>query len=130
MNGDSQPVELAVVGRDQFREACLQRGLPTDVVETVVARPGPYEHHTVLLHPHRAVNWVLHAIPPIGEPLGAWEEWYFEGDQLRHAILTRQESEMATDTWFGEPDDLDHPDQVIGIRWYVTISHNRQPHQE
>ena len=71
-------------------------------------------------------NGVLH-LHPIEKPTSAntWEEWFIHTDGLHHHVLNNYEFTGYTDSWLGE--DLDHPEQVCNIQWFLINDSDMRP---
>lgn len=71
---------------------------------------------------------VIHAAPPLSKvDTCPWEEWYVFNGQIYHAILYTNKNERNDGEVIIKSDDKEHPESVIGKKWYFFFDNNLTP---
>lgn len=94
-----------------------------------VAESNPYPQYRWEILPNtRIQTGVLHLVPSFTGDLPAlWEEWFIDKEKIHHHVLRNHPHDLATDTWFGEGADIDHPKEVLGITWHHSNDADLRP---
>ena len=89
----------------------------------------PYANSIWKKVPHSLVpQGVLHCYPKVvtSEKV-IWEEWFLMDNEIHHHILSNQSFDSAQGIWTPEPDDADHPIEVLGRSWHYENSKDLRP---
>ncbi len=122
-------------------EAWIKLGLPEFCQKLGISYSenflDPIKNSTALVSPFSGLSFtwmnnsviadgVLH-LHPIQKPTTpvVWEEWFIHADGLHHHVLRNQNFAGSTDSWMG--DDLDHPEQVNNVQWYLLNDADMRP---
>ena len=89
----------------------------------------PYSNSIWKIVPHSLVpQGVLHCYPKlVASEKVIWEEWFLVDNEIHHHILSNQPFDSAQGIWTPEPDDADHPIEVLGRSWHYENSNNLKP---
>lgn len=72
------------------------------------------------------LEYVVNAIPEDFEKC-AWEEWYASEGKLIHHVLCQSKWPECTDEAEIPADDKDHPEAIIGKKWFYFEDENLKP---
>ena len=89
----------------------------------------PYANSIWKIVPHSLVpQGVLHCYPKVvtSEKV-IWEEWFLMDNEIHHHILSNKTFDSAQGIWTPEPDDADHPIEVLGRSWHYKNSKDLRP---
>ena len=89
----------------------------------------PYANSIWKIVPHSLVpQGVLHCYPKVvtSEKV-VWEEWFLMDNEIHHHILSNKTFDSAQGIWTPEPDDADHPIEVLGRSWHYENSKDLRP---
>ena len=89
----------------------------------------PYANSIWLIFPHSRVSQgVLHCYPKnVTSEKVIWEEWFLLDNEIHHHILSNQPFDTAQGIWTPEPNDVDHPSEVLGRSWHYENSKDLRP---
>ena len=89
----------------------------------------PYANSIWKIVPHSLVSQgVLHCYPKVvSSEKVIWEEWFLMDNEIHHHILSNQPFDSAQGIWTPEPDDADHPIEVLGRSWHYENSKDLRP---
>ena len=89
----------------------------------------PYADSIWQIIPHSLIpQGVLHCYPKrVTFEKVIWEEWFLLNNEIHHHILSNQKFDSAQGIWTPEPDDSDHPIEVLGRSWHFENSEDLQP---
>lgn len=89
----------------------------------------PYESSVWQIFPHSHVpQGVLHCYPrKIMSEKVIWEEWFLLDKEIHHHILSNQHFDSAQGIWTPEPNDIDHPIEVLSRSWHYENSKDLRP---
>ena len=89
----------------------------------------PYANSIWLIFPHSRVSQgVLHCYPKnVTSEKVIWEEWFLLDSEIHHHILSNQPFDSAQGIWTPEPNDVDHPSEVLGRSWHYENSKDLRP---
>jgi hypothetical protein len=89
----------------------------------------PYSNSIWKIVPHSLVpQGVLHCYPKlVASEKVIWEEWFLMDNEIHHHILSNQPFDSAQGIWTPEPDDADHPIEVLGRSWHYENSKDLRP---
>jgi hypothetical protein len=68
----------------------------------------------------------LHPINAKNDEL-IWEEWFLYEGVLRHHVLSQKPLGMRDGTWSGDATDVDHPKEVLEIKWHYFNDKDLRP---
>jgi len=89
----------------------------------------PYVNHKWLWLGNTAVKeGVLHLYPLDTKNSDLiWEEWFLYEDTLRHHVLSQKPLAFGDGTWSGDARDIDHPKEVLEIKWHYYNDKDLRP---
>ena len=89
----------------------------------------PYANSIWQILPHSLISQgVLHCYPKkVSSEKVIWEEWFLLDNEIHHHILSNQKFDSAQGIWTPEPDDSDHPIEVLGRSWHFENSKDLKP---
>lgn len=89
----------------------------------------PYANSIWQIIPHSLISQgVLHCYPKkVSSEKVIWEEWFLLDNEIHHHILSNQKFDSAQGIWTPEPDDSDHPIEVLGRSWHFENSKDLKP---
>lgn len=89
----------------------------------------PYANSIWQIIPHSLIpQGVLHCYPKeVTTENVIWEEWFLMDNEIHHHILSNQTFDSAQGIWTPEPNDTDHPIQVLGRSWHYENSKGLKP---
>jgi hypothetical protein len=89
----------------------------------------PYANSIWQIIPHSLISkGVLHCFPKnVTSKKVIWEEWFLLDNEIHHHILSNQPFESAQGIWTPEPNDIDHPIEVLGRSWHYKNSKDLRP---
>ena len=89
----------------------------------------PYANSIWQIFPHSLISQgVLHCYPKeVTTEKVIWEEWFLMDNEIHHHILSNQTFDSAQGIWTPEPNDTDHPIQVLGRSWHYENSKCLKP---
>ena len=89
----------------------------------------PYANSIWQIIPHSLISQgVLHCYPKkVSSEKVIWEEWFFLDNEIHHHILSNLKFDSAQGIWTPEPDDSDHPIEVLGRSWHFENSKDLKP---
>ena len=105
--------------KSNFLEPISNSSLATD----------PYSNSIWQIIPHSKVpQGVLHCYPKVvtSEKV-IWEEWFLMDNEIHHHILSNHPFDSAQGIWTPEPNDTDHPIEVLGRSWNYKNSKELKP---
>jgi len=90
---------------------------------------NPYLKSLWKIVPHSLVpDGVLHCYPSeIMSSRVIWEEWFLLDGAIHHHILSNLPFDSQDGTWTPEPDDKDHPAEVLGLTWHYENLSDLRP---
>ena len=137
MSSQDQPWIQATIRRwEEIKaEAFLQKigiGFQSDFLEPISNSKldsDPYENSIWEIIPHSLIPaGVLHCYPKkVESEKVIWEEWFLLDNEIHHHILSNQLFESAQGIWTPEPNDIDHPIEVLGRSWHYENSKDLRP---
>ena len=89
----------------------------------------PYANSIWQIIPHSLIpKGVLHCFPKVvtAEKV-IWEEWFLMDGEIHHHILSNHSFNSAQGIWTPEPNDADHPIEVLGLSWHYKNSKDLKP---
>ena len=89
----------------------------------------PYTNSIWQIIPHSLIpQGVLHCFPKVvtAEKV-IWEEWFLIDGEIHHHILSNHSFNSAQGIWMPEPNDTDHPIEVLGLSWHYENSKDLRP---
>lgn len=89
----------------------------------------PYANSIWQIFPHSLISkGVLHCFPKnVTSKKVIWEEWFLLENEIHHHILSNQSFESVQGIWTPEPNDIDHPIEVLGRSWHYKNSKDLRP---
>ena len=89
----------------------------------------PYANSIWQIIPHSLISQgVLHCYPKkVSSKKVIWEEWFLLDNEIHHHILSNLKFDSAQGIWTPEPDDSDHPIEVLGRSWHFENSKDLKP---
>jgi len=89
----------------------------------------PYKNSIWQIIPHSKVpQGVLHCFPKVvNSEKVIWEEWFLMDNEIHHHILSNHLFDSAQGIWTPEPNDTDHPIEVLGRSWNYENSKDLKP---
>ena len=89
----------------------------------------PYANSIWQIIPHSLISQgVLHCYPKkVSSEKVIWEEWFLLDNEIHHHILSNLKFDSAQGIWTPEPDDSDHPIEVLGRSWHFENSKDLKP---
>jgi len=89
----------------------------------------PYADSIWRIIPHSLISQgVLHCYPKeVTTEKVIWEEWFLMDNEIHHHILSNQPFESSQGIWTPEPNDADHPIEVLGRNWHYQNSLDLRP---
>ncbi|CAN2243588.1 hypothetical protein MCEMKE157_01242 [actinobacterium SCGC AAA044-D11] len=101
----------------------------SDSISNSKLSTDPYSNSIWKIVPHSLVpQGVLHCYPKlVASEKVIWEEWFLMDNEIHHHILSNQPFDSAQGIWTPEPDDADHPIEVLGRSWHYENSKNLKP---
>ena len=89
----------------------------------------PYANSIWQIIPHSLISQgVLHCYPKkVSSEKVIWEEWFLLDNEIHHHILSNLKFDSAQGIWTPEPDDADHPTEVLGRSWHFENSKDLKP---
>jgi hypothetical protein len=89
----------------------------------------PYANSIWQIVPHSLIpQGVLHCYPKeVTSEKIIWEEWFLMDNEIHHHILSNKLFDSAQGIWTPEPNDTDHPIQVLGRSWHYENSKDLKP---
>jgi len=89
----------------------------------------PYANHKWLWLANTAVKeGVLHLYPlDTKNSELIWEEWFLYEGALRHHVLSQKPLTLRDGTWSGDARDIDHPKEVLEIKWHYYNDKDLRP---
>ena len=100
-----------------------------DPISNSKLRADPYSNSIWRIVPHSLVpQGVLHCYPKlVTSEKVVWEEWFLMDNEIHHHILSNKPFDSAQGIWTPEPDDADHPIEVLGRSWHYENSKDLRP---
>jgi hypothetical protein len=101
----------------------------SDSISNSKLSTDPYSNSIWKIVPHSLVpQGVLHCYPKlVASEKVIWEEWFLMDNEIHHHILSNQPFDSAQGIWTPEPDDADHPIEVLGRSWHYENSKDLRP---
>ena len=89
----------------------------------------PYANSIWQIIPHSLISQgVLHCYPKkVSSEKVIWEEWFLLDNEIHHHIISNLKFDSAQGIWTPEPDDSDHPIEVLGRSWHFENSKDLKP---
>ena len=89
----------------------------------------PYANSIWQIIPHSLISQgVLHCYPKkVSSEKVIWEEWFLLDNEIHHHILSNLKFDSAQGICTPEPDDSDHPIEVLGRSWHFENSKDLKP---
>lgn len=89
----------------------------------------PYRNSKWEIIPHSTIPFgVLHCYPrEIESSKVVWEEWFLLNSEIHHHILSNHPFDDEQGVWMADPDDSDHPVEVLGQSWHYQNSKDLRP---
>ena len=89
----------------------------------------PYAGSIWQIIPHSLIpQGVLHCYPKVvASEKVIWEEWFVMDNEIHHHILSNEPFASAQGIWTPEPNDVDHPIEVLGRSWHYENSKDLKP---
>jgi len=100
-----------------------------ETISNTTKNMDPYADSVWQIIPHSLVTrGVLHCYPKVvtSEKV-IWEEWFLMDNEIHHHILSNQPFDSAQGIWTPEPNDTDHPIEVLGRSWHYENSKDLRP---
>jgi hypothetical protein len=119
LNADVFLTNMGIDFDSNFLEPILNTNQSTD----------PYANSIWQIIPHSLVSQgVLHCYPKnVTSEKVIWEEWFLLDNEIHHHILSNQPFDSAQGIWTPEPNDVDHPIEVLGRSWHYENSKDLRP---
>ena len=119
------------IGAESFLES-IGINFKSNFLETISNSKlvsDPYANSKWEIIPHSLVSQgVLHCYPrKVTSEKVIWEEWFLLDNEIHHHILSNQPFESAQGIWTPEPNDSDHPIEVLGRSWHYENSKDLKP---
>jgi hypothetical protein len=119
LNVESFLVNIGIDFKSNFLEPISSCNLDSD----------PYLNSIWQIIPHSLIpQGVLHCYPKeTTSQKVIWEEWFKMDNEIHHHILSNQPLASAQGIWTPEPNDTDHPIEVLGRSWHYENSKDLKP---
>jgi hypothetical protein len=119
LNVESFLVNIGIDFKSNFLEPISSSNLDSD----------PYSNSIWQIIPHSLIpQGVLHCYPKeTTSQKVIWEEWFVMDNEIHHHILSNQPFASAQGIWTPEPNDTDHPIEVLGRSWHYENSKDLKP---
>ena len=119
LNIESFLVNIGIDFKSNFLEPISSCNLDSD----------PYLNSIWQIIPHSLIpQGVLHCYPKeITSQKVIWEEWFLMDNEIHHHILSNHPFDSAQGIWTPEPNDTDHPIEVLGRSWNYENSKDLKP---
>jgi len=100
-----------------------------ETISKTTKNMDPYADSVWQIIPHSLVaQGVLHCYPKeVASKKVIWEEWFLMDNEIHHHILSNKPFDSAQGIWTPEPDDVNHPIEVLGRSWHYENSKDLRP---